>query len=605
MVGNEGHTSKKGRARGAVPPGRAGQPVTEDDRPFSDIRKRLQDALRILSVHRWAFFVPSCLAACATFLLSLYYPRTYSASTIFERRNDPVMIDLPISAGAASFNYFRSTMQSDLTSSATMVEVVDRLGLTKDFPRNDDGSLTKASLRQREAIGRSLGSKLTIGRTSPSEHIDVISITYTGPDPLIGPRLVDEVKKTYIKRTMQWIHQFLISQRDYFMAEADEALEELRRAQREDTVMRLEKPYANPQDPGALSTKIAQLEIERRELLLRRREYNAELAAQRQMLASLEPQIAATPDDGRQPNRPDPLSADALRIRTKIQELTAQVEQLRAARGMTDEHPEIQERLAIRRQLDAAFEMQRVADREAAESAALQPVAMPLVVPYADSGLQQWHTERARLVVLTAAQESKIADVDISLESNEFAMAQLLKAKADIFQNQEEFDEVLSKVAKARQRHGSFQTTLTAIEPAIKAIEQDRLMQFSEGPPARGTTIPISPKANIIVLLAALAGLAAGVGFVILAEVLDHVYRSSGHVSRSLGLPILEAIDEIVTTSDRRRFTLRRAVLAPILVVGLLTATGTSGSMAYLSIERPGTLQQIRRIPELATRWLT
>ena len=29
-----------------------------DDRPFAEIRKNLQDGLRMLSLHRWAFIVP-------------------------------------------------------------------------------------------------------------------------------------------------------------------------------------------------------------------------------------------------------------------------------------------------------------------------------------------------------------------------------------------------------------------------------------------------------------------------------------------------------------------------------------------------------------------
>src|SRR3972149_837967 len=119
--------------------------AADDDRPFAEIRKTLNDALRLLSLHRWMFFVPFSLVTCIGFVASLYYPRTYSATTSFECRNDPVMINLPMSAGAASFKYFRNTMVRDLTSMECMAEVVEKLGLLKDAGRNPDGTPTPHS----------------------------------------------------------------------------------------------------------------------------------------------------------------------------------------------------------------------------------------------------------------------------------------------------------------------------------------------------------------------------------------------------------------------------------------------------------------------------
>ena len=84
------------------------EPMGDEDRPFADIRRTIHDVLRLLSLHRWAFFVPFSVVACAVFILSLYYPRTYRASSSFERRNDPVMMNL------ASNEYFKSVKPRQL-----------------------------------------------------------------------------------------------------------------------------------------------------------------------------------------------------------------------------------------------------------------------------------------------------------------------------------------------------------------------------------------------------------------------------------------------------------------------------------------------------------
>ena len=145
---------------------------------------------------------------------------------------------------------------------------------------------------------------------------------------------------------------------------------------------------------------------------------------------------------------------------------------------------------------------------------------------------------------------------------------------------------------------------MASIDPAIDAIDGGRLVWFTEGPPARGSSIPVAPRAQNIVVLSLLVGLAIGIGCVVLAEVLDHVYRSSGQVAHSLGLPILEAIDEIVTAQDRRHLLVKRVVITPLIVVCCLWVTGLTGSMAYLSISRPSTYQKLRRIPQAAIEFL-
>jgi len=575
----------------------------DEFRPFADIRRSVHNVLCIVSLHRWAFFVPACLVASAAFVLSLYYPRLYSATTTFERRHDPIFFDLPLSAGAAaSFNYFRSTMHTDMTSLPTMVEVADNLGLTKTMSRNPDATFTEESVRQRNALARSLGGRLTIGRNSPNEQLDIIGITYTGPDPSIGKRLVEEVKRVYIRRATAWMREFLEKQRDYFGQQSEEALEELKQAQREETKLRLEHPHVNPGDPGAISTRLSQLEIEKRELLRRRREHEAELFAQQQMLAVLEPFAEPGPSAGNGHHESDEnlRSPEILRLRDQQQEVQKEIQRLRATRGMTDEHPEIKDLLQKSRQCQSAVDLERQRLQQALAERGHEQPAEATRIPLVTS---PWHGERARLLVQIDAEKDKLADLDGSLQSNELATADLQKAKDNLYENQEEFNEVLAKVSQARQRAAQIQNTVMTIEPAIHALSQERLMQFSEGQSARSSSIPVSPKAQTVVLLAALAGLAAGVICVILGEILDHVYRTSTQVARSLGVPILEAIDEIITAPDRRSLLIRRAVVTPLIIISLTAATGLSGSMAYVSLQRPWRYQQLQRIPQAAARF--
>ena len=559
----------------------------------------------MLSLHRWAFLVPFCIVSSAAFILSLYYPRMYTAQTSFERRSDPIMADLRLSPGAASFKLFRTTIARDLTSVDCMAEVMENIGLTADLPRRPDGTLPDASQRKRNTMARALGKRISIQTRSPNDQTDINEITYTGPDPTIGTRLLNELKATYTRRTMAWVQRHLESLRDYYTLETAEAMDQLRAAEREQTRLHLDNPYLNPRDPGALSTRLSQLESERNELVRRRREYVADLEGQRQILASIEAQYVsrnALTAPGEEDSSSRYLSPEAIRLMGLIEEIDGKVRELRRTRGMRDEHPEIKELLAARRWHETELDTQHARDHEMAVSNGPLETEWPFSLARANVPGEPWQSDRARLLVQIAAQRAKIKDIDISPESNRQEVARLTEAKSGIFDLQEEYADVTGRVKKARERYAGLNQTLGKIEPAIRANQQNKLLHWSVGEPARGTNIPVKPQARTVVLLALLAGIAAGVLFVILAEVLDHVDRSSGQVARSLGLPVLDAIDVIVTARDRRRLLVHKTVVAPLLLGLCLGLTGITGSLAYLSIQQPQTFQRIRELPQAALK---
>ena len=600
MVTIPADKSNQSRAHTGGTP-RGGIQKADDDRPFAEIRKILHEAVGILVLHRWAFLIPCCLAASTVFVLSLYYPRVYTARASFERRANPVIADLPTKSVTEAYDYFRSTMVRDLTSLACMADVVENLGLTENFESNPDGTLTEASIRRRDGLARSLAGKLRISTKTISPHVDLIHITYTGSDPHIGKGLVTEMKKTYIGHTVEWMTQYLQSKYDYFSEEAVEAMEEVRRTRRKQTDKLLQHPYVDPTNPSTIVTRQAQLEVERRELLLRKREYEAQLSAQRQIRVAVQQPFdrrTGTANRGYTIVPQNSLSPKTRDLAKRIDALVTEIEELRATRQMTDQHPQIKERVGKLKWLEASYDRQSKLDGQLAVTNG--PINVSVPIAQTDGTLTRWQQDRAMLSIQITAQETKIREVEISLEANELALSQLRQAKRDIYQKQEEFAAIQADVTKARNRYGSLDAIVSAIGPAIVAVKEDQLLKFIETSPTQGSSRPISPQAMNIVLLAALAGIAAGAVFVILAEVLDHVYRSSGQVAHSLGLPILEAIDEIVTAQVRRRSLVGRLVITPLLVSFLLGVTGLTGSMAYLSLEQPWNYQKIKSIPDKA-----
>ncbi len=558
-----------------------------DERPFNELRVTLHAALGILSVRRWFFFIPFCLAASAVFLGSLRLPRTYNASTRFERRDDPVFMELPKSAGTGDFSLFRQTLERDITSPDYMAEVADHLGLVDDLPRDETGQLTPEGLKRAMAIGQGLAGSIRVVSRERMPHMDLIEVIYSGPDPAIGPGLVDEVKNTYIRRTTARIRDFLNAQQNWYTDRLDEATERVARAQEGLNAVQLEHPYADTGNAHVLAQRFEDLAREKRELEMRRDSLIAEIAAEEQFLAVSErpsaPLAAAQTEEWSAP-----LSEASRRLATRMERIELEIQELRITRGMTDAHPSIQALRAEWTATQALLDAQRQLD-EAAYAAG----------PTADDGGDgsAWSPERAKSAVSVNALKRQLHYVDERLGTIQERAAALDDAREGLLNDHDKIASAEHVLRTARAEAQHYQDILNKIVPVLRANDLGHAVKFEEERPARGSRIAVDPKTKTIILAAIFAGICAGVIFAILAELVDHVYRSSSQVAKSLGLSVLETIDVIVTGADRRRRLVRRLVVAPIVVTLGLAVLSVSGLAAYLSLQDPARYERLRGLP--------
>ncbi|RJP31674.1 MAG: hypothetical protein C4547_15285 [Phycisphaerales bacterium] len=560
-----------------------------EERPFHELRVTLHAALGILSVRRWFFFVPFCIAASAVFVGSLRLPRTYTASTRFERRDDPVFMELPKSPGTGDFSLFRQTLERDITSPDYMAEVVDHLGLVAELPRHEDGTLTPAGQQRATAVGQGLAGCVSVISRERMPHLDLIEVIYSGPDPTIGPRLVDEIKTTYIRRTKGRIREFLEQQQSWYTERLDEATRRVAEAQEALNAIKLEHPYADNGNAQALAQRYEELAREKRELQMRRNSLIAEIAAEEQFLAvsvagaAVGP--AATLDDV-----DVPYSEASRRLATRIERIETQIEDLRITRGMTDLHPMIQSLRAESAATRDLFHAQREQDHKAFVASAGRGVT--------PDGVQDaWSPQRAKSQISIDALKRQLQYVDEGLTSNADRTARLDEARTGLLNDHDTIAMAEHVLTTARAEAQHYQSVLNKIVPVLRANDLGHAVNFDEERSASGSRVAVNPRTKTIVLAAIFAGICAGVVFAILAELVDHVYRSSTQVAKSLGLSVLETIDVIVTGADRRRRLVRRLVVAPIVVTLGLGALSISGLAAYLSLQDPIRYERLRHWP--------
>ncbi|MCC7290767.1 MAG: hypothetical protein IT449_01750 [Phycisphaerales bacterium] len=583
----------------AEPHGRSVPLADTPDRPFHELRKLMHNGLAILSLRRWVCFFPFCIATAGVFLVSLNYPRVYTASTRFERRDDPVLMDLPTTEGTGSFSYFRQTLERDIVAVDAMAEVVDKLGLVPDITRDENGAPTPDSQARLEAMGRAMAGTISLSGKERTPHLDLIEVRYTGPDPSVGARLVDQVKNTYIERTQQRIRALLDSKKSWYVTRLAEGTQRLTQAQKDLSILQMENPYIDPRNPGSLNERIEDLTRERREFELARRTLEIDLSAQEQLLRSTEMRIrigAGSANRGASLTSGVLLSVEAVRIANEIKRIVEEMDKLKTDRGMREEHPQIVQLNSERARLEEKLQTQRLQDQEAAANESVDPA--PATLPEDnDPTLVQWRQENDRVKIQIESYRQQLQEIQARCDSTDAKIEGLRHAKSNMLEKQEAFARCTSEVDLAAAECGGYRDVLGRIEPILTANEQGRAVTFTEDQPARGSSKPIAPETKTVMIIALLIGACAGVIGVVMAEVIDHVFRNSHQVARSIGLSILETIDVIVTTADRRRNLVRRLVLAPTAIaVGLFILLG-SASVAYLSIEYPAHYESLRSIP--------
>lgn len=563
---------------------------------LGELRRTTGEVLRVLSVRRWMFFVPFCLVISASFILSLYVPRRYTASTKFERRDDPVLVNLPSAGGMGAFDLYRGTLINSIKGVDNLTEVVRNLGLA-DVPPD-------ATPEQREALIRSkatsISSTLQVLLHKRTTHLDVIEILCTSPSPDRLAELLDATRDFYIRRTRARFTEKLRQTRDWF--------DEQRRSRR-DIVAALERDLdiyksdhlgIDPLDLNDSFTHLGELRRDVDRLERKRRDILTTLEGRKALLASRPPapvETVSASEDSPPRNRPAYRSAETIRVTDELEASRKKIESLRVTRGMTERHPEMAELMREEQQLAGALKKQEGRDIEYIKA---HPMAEVIAVRAAPS--DPWAAARARIENDVRIQEQLNANNRAELTLATQTMEAFAAARTVAQNDFHSFRARRSASLRADRERELYEGYSDQINRVLSAEGAERGVRFEKIKPASTNLIPASPRIASVVIFSLLAGVATGVVLTLMSELFDRTIRSRSQIVRGLGLPILESIDEIVSAVARRRRFLRRVLFVPALTTTFAAMVLMSATVAYLSLHKKHLYDRIMVWPRSAVQ---
>lgn len=539
-----------------------------DDQP-EDIRATVQSIAKVASRRRWLLFFPFCIAATSAFLLSHFLPRTHRAVTKFERRDDPALMNLPPSEASGSFLYFRRTLQEDILGREVMGDVVEQLGLVDDLPRDASGELTEEGVKQRDALIARLAGSVEARFEHQSEHIDMVSLIYEGPDGALMRPLLDTIKKSYTTWVTRRTREMLQRSRDYFDDEQRKAAGELNAIQDELKSLRLAYPDLNIGDPDAIKRRIEESTRQLTDLQRRRQEMVVDVGHLR---AFLNDQSLTATAEG--------VVAGGLRVddemvqslRQRMIEVDNQIVLMRDGRGMTDRHPKMVE-----------LTTQRAALEESMRSR-LNELAAATQNGKSVPGMSAVELARKKVEMDLAARQDQLSAIDREIADLQKSIAMDDSRREAFLTASQQFHLQERQLGTVQEERDTYAGFVESLDRMLGMNANEHGIRFLDPGPATGSLSPVAPTAKTVILMALMCGVVAGIGLTVFAELFNNRFRSIGEVAKTLQMDVLERIGEVTTPEIMKRRWWRQRVLQPVFAVALLCCTAVSGYFAYQGI---------------------
>jgi hypothetical protein len=570
--------------------------ANQQGQAFEDLRNTIGECSRIVR-HRWLHAVIGLsVVGSAAFWCSQFLDREYAASTLFERRDDPVLQNLLSKRGSGyGFQSLKATMRFDMIGERAMSRALVRAGLLD--PAKVPGMTAALSDAERKATGQVLGRyqiSATMRMTQSTQALDTILLKCEANDPKVARDVVAALRDSYIDGTRVRIKEILNSATDWFESELTAKLDEAHRDEEKLNRLTQEFPNVDVTDVASLAQQKEMYRAQRDDWSYRLTGIEAEVARVQAALTEPPPDyvfmtepLAEEMAEG-QANAPrDPPAMTA--IEKQIEDVRRLIVDLISNHGMTDAHPRVQgqykrlESLKLLRN-----QIAREIEDERAERLAAEPPPKPKTPaePKMTEAYRDYLAARRRDELQLETLERVLASTRASFEEADERFRKFDSLHTKLLAQNDAIQLLVDDINYSANEAKLYEQQLMELKrwSAVEGGKKGTQFTLLEEPHVAGS--PVRPRVGSIVVVCSGLGLAAAALLVALAELFDRSFRSVGRVTRTLGLPVLECIAVVQTPREKRRLMLKRVVWGPTLGV-LLLLLGACAMLSYSSLAMP------------------
>jgi uncharacterized protein involved in exopolysaccharide biosynthesis len=499
--------------------------------------------------------------------------REYYAEAKFQRKNDVVMDVTGGSVIAQQIQPIRQAIQESIRGRAAIEQLITDLNLSAKYnmPRKQNGELTAEGQMAMNDLIAKIQRQLTFNPLGLTEQTDQYAISYTDDDPTQVAKVVNTLVENYINKTHQELASRLLQAQSFFETEHDRYAQLA--ADLDEQVTRFAEAnhryeIGDADDPYGVHVKLNDAVKKRDELAASLNSHKAERAARQKSYDAMPDTVPVTADEA---------NPEMLKLRQTQAALTAEIEEMRKG-GLRDEHPRLKKSLE---RLQAVTDLMTRTEETRKVLKGEEPNVQKLEL-------------KTQLELLGA----QIADLESQLDQGKAAVEELDRLNRNFYQVKREYTQLQHNRDDAREQKTFWETNLNRTVKDIAAERAQRGLRLSFIHRATSDPRPSNPTWPTIIVRVLAAGILAAVALVIIAELLDRSYRSIDHAVDDLRLPILGAVNEIVTPAQALRRRILNVGVFPAVTLLLLLLLSISWWVVLLSLREPQKYDQLKSQPQ-------
>jgi protein tyrosine kinase modulator len=505
----------------------------------SQTPNQLQEVLGILRRRTWQVLLPAALIVALGIAIAQLLPRMYSVRTQIIVRESTG----PISGG--------QVFQRDITSAATEILAPD---LVKDVLASLEWPdyVSATPLEKQLYLMRVMANlkKPNISAAKNFQGSSQILIIYSGPDPQRAANFLNTLRDRYIENVKARVRgdalafcnklQELASEKDKKYREVEKRKSELQKKHRiSATQGSVGKGNTRQEDPTFVQLSQAKVDLSQVESNLKNERLLLEMA--QKLCADEDPMVPQTVP----PAVAASTDQEIVTLTTQIRDKRAQQAPYRPPsihyRKLESEIALLEKQLGELKGLSGSLPAQE----------------------------QRWvpNVRRGQLLDQIKSHEAAIAQAEVKQRTLNSEIAEL-EDRHDQLQNVyrqiAELNVESDQAQKAFQEADDLYQRQKDVCEMLKDAEADPydVVEVATAPPE-----PTSPNVPMIIGFSIVLGLGAGLGSAFAAEFMRNSYRSVGDIARSMAVPVLGAINSIVTPVEARRTMLRRSMVGASTLV--------------------------------------
>jgi uncharacterized protein involved in exopolysaccharide biosynthesis len=541
------------------------KPASED-LTGGDLQQLVGRVLSILRYRRWLFALPLLTGIMAVLAVGLLVPRQYVLRTVFERRDDPVLLKL-VANSPFSVEIQRQALRFNVTGHGAVREAIEQSGL-------DYAGLSPEQAQAREQeLTTQFTRGLQIGVINSGPNHDLIEMKYTGGQPELAQKVVSTLRDNYIQRTRAAARDMQQQAQQFFSDEVEKRRNLAVRMQAELNQVVISQPEVDPRRPDWLHERLLAENLALEQLNREKQEILTDIQARRDYLMQIDEHQAK----GNLPARAFATqvidSPQRRSIQAQISRIEGELTDARIVRRMKDTHPHVDGLIKKLEQL--SMQLEQVG----------QEIASSSVEPEGNSG--PWDHERNRIEMELKTFQGKLEQVELAVAARQTAKDRLDGQKSTVFERQQAHMLRQHELENVKAELNIWRSKLEEINRVMAAENVDRGVRFTTIEECRLPIRPNSPKLQATLLLSGGVGLALAIVAVFLRELFDRSLRSPERVSQLLGIPVLETIGEILVRPSPRRWLTK--YLMPATAVVQACVVLSLGWLLYLNLEHPHT----------------